>query len=162
MKCFIDTNILISAGLFPQSVPSAALIKALSPPYEAIICDYSVDEMLRVTKRKFPDKRYELETFLARILLVVQIIKTPIFAEEAELEIRDIKDRPILRAAIKAGADLLITGDKDFLESTITNPRIMKAADFVSDSDIALYDQAKAEDNGERISSADLRAKYQI
>jgi len=50
---------------------------------------------------------------------------------EIELKIRDIKDRPILRAAIEAGADVLLTGDKDFLESPVTTPKIMTAAQFL-------------------------------
>ncbi len=45
--------------------------------------------------------------------------------------IRDDKDRPILRAALDAGADYLITGDKDFLESAVNNPKIISVADFL-------------------------------
>ena len=50
---------------------------------------------------------------------------------EVEDDIRDADDRPILRAAIKAKADILISGDKDFLESPIAHPRIMTAAQFL-------------------------------
>ena len=45
-------------------------------------------------------------------------------------KIRDADNRPILRAAIEAGADILLTGDKDFLESSVTKPRIMTVAQF--------------------------------
>lgn len=38
---------------------------------------------------------------------------------------RDINDKPILRAAIMAKADVLLTGDKDFLESNIKYPKIV-------------------------------------
>ena len=48
-----------------------------------------------------------------------------------ETQIRDVKDRPILRAAIKAKADILLTGDKDFLESGVENPVIMTPAEFL-------------------------------
>lgn len=48
-----------------------------------------------------------------------------------EVEIRDINDRPILRAAHKAGVDIFVTGDKDFLESTVTCPKIITAACFL-------------------------------
>ena len=41
-------------------------------------------------------------------------------------------DRPILRAAINAQVDILLTGDKDFLESMVDYPRIMTAADFLN------------------------------
>ena len=49
----------------------------------------------------------------------------------AEMKIRDVNDRPILRAAMKAGADVLLTGDKDFLESGLKKPVIMTPAEFV-------------------------------
>ena len=131
MRCLIDTNILISAGLFPGSVPAAALEKALSPPYTAIICDYSLDEMHRVMNKKFPHRIADLESFLYRVLYTVELVETPAVDVDAEAEIRDVKDRPILRAALAANVDILITGDNDFLESAIECPRIMKAAEFV-------------------------------
>ena len=42
---------------------------------------------------------------------------------------------------------------------------VLKFAEFLAaenDSDVALYDKAKADDDGYRISSEDLRAKYGI
>ena len=49
-----------------------------------------------------------------------------------ETQIRDVNDRPILRAAIEAGADVLLTGDKDFLESGVKHPAIMTPAEFLN------------------------------
>ena len=59
---------------------------------------------------------------------VVPAIENAINTEEA---IRDIKDRPILRAALNAHADLFLTGDKDFLESSVTDPRIISVSAFL-------------------------------
>ena len=50
----------------------------------------------------------------------------------SELQIRDVNDRPILRAAINAKADILLTGDKDFLESGLENPVIMTPVGFLN------------------------------
>jgi predicted nucleic acid-binding protein len=58
-------------------------------------------------------------------------VRTPALDLEVEMKIRDISDRLILRAAIAANVDVIITGDKDFLESGVSNPRIMTAAEFV-------------------------------
>ena len=46
--------------------------------------------------------------------------------------IRDTKDRPILRAALSAGTDLILSGDKDFLQSAIEYPQIVSVPDFLS------------------------------
>ena len=132
MRCCIDTNILISAGLFPGSVPALALSKAMSPPNTAIVCDYSIDEAHRVIHQKFPSKANDLDMFIRRILFTVEPVSTPVSLHDSENAIRDITDRPILRAAIKAGADILLTGDKDFTESSVVNPKIMTAAQFIS------------------------------
>ena len=127
----IDTNIFISAALFPNGRVAAALMKALMPPYEPVICDYVVDELHRKFREKFPDKMVELEAFLFTALQSIEIVSTPEGETEAELKIRDVKDRPILRAALDAGADLFLTGDKDFLESSVTDPRIVSVSEFL-------------------------------
>ena len=58
------------------------------------------------------------------------ILKVSYETNDISLDIRDDNDKSILRAALEAKADILITGDKDFLESNILNPIIVKASDF--------------------------------
>ena len=55
----------------------------------------------------------------------------PTDEEATEGKIRDVKDRPILRAAIRAGADVLLTGDKDFLEAGLEKPIVLTPAEFL-------------------------------
>ncbi len=133
MKCVIDTNILISASLFPESIPANAFFKAVAAPYTALVCDYSIDELYRVYNRKFSGKLAALEAFLTVLLRTVKIIDTPPDEESVEMEmsIRDLKDRPILRAALASDAELLLTGDRDFLDSGVTLPRIITPAEFM-------------------------------
>lgn len=47
MKIMIDTNVIISAALFPNGNTAKAFFKAMMPPYEPIVCDYIVDELHR-------------------------------------------------------------------------------------------------------------------
>ena len=131
MKIMIDTNVIISAALFPNGNTAKAFFKAMMPPYEPIVCDYIVDELHRKFQEKFPEKQTELEAFLFQALSFIEVVNTPEDAVEAESKVRDVKDRPILRAALDAHADLFLTGDKDFLESSITDPRITGAAEFL-------------------------------
>ncbi|CAK7041884.1 MAG: hypothetical protein DELT_02860 [Desulfovibrio sp.] len=134
MRCLIDTNILISSALFPSSVPAQAFTKAVTPPHGAVVCDYSIDEMRRVYNRKFPHKIPDFERFLSMLALSVEIVSTPQEETESsaagEQQIRDLNDRPIYRAAIAAKVDAILTGDKDFLESGITCPKMLTAAAF--------------------------------
>lgn len=132
MKIMLDTNIIISAALFPNGRAAQAFFKALHPPYQPIVCDYVVDELHRKFREKFPNRLTELEAFLFNALSFIKLVSTPEEAVGSEQRIRDPKDRPILRAALNAHADLFLTGDKDFLESSVTDPRIVSVADFLT------------------------------
>ena len=132
MRVLIDTNVLISAALNPDGVPSQAYLKAASYPNRALICEQNVDELKRIFNKKFPGRLASLDKFLSSALLTLELVPTPSDEAEAESLIRDVKDRPILRAAIEAQADVLLTGDKDFLESGVESPAIMTPAEFIS------------------------------
>ena len=131
MRIFIDTNILFSAILTPNSTPYKAYFKAVTLPNKGIISDQNITELRRVFNRKFPSKLQTLESFLAVALLSLEVVHVPQDTISDETKIRDIADRPILRAAIAADADILLTGDKDFLESGIKHPMILTATEFV-------------------------------
>ncbi len=130
-KVLIDTNIIVSAALSDQGTPYAAYMKAVTYPYRGVVCDQNIDELRKVFNRKFPSKIYMLDRFLAIALPVLQVIETPVLEIEQEQTVRDIKDRPILRAAINSDVDILLTGDKDFLEADIEKPKTMTAAEFL-------------------------------
>lgn len=133
MKILIDTNILISAALSSNGTPFKAYVKAVSYPNNGIICEQNIDELRRIFNRKFPKKLSALEEFLALALPALEIVPTPETETESESKIRDVMDRPILRAAINAHADVILTGDKDFLESGIENPKILTASEFLNE-----------------------------
>lgn len=130
MRVFLDTNIIFSAILFPNSIPDKAFQKALSFPNDAITCDYVLEELQRTFSKKFPNKIDSLNHFLVTLAQNIIIVKVSYETNDISLDIRDDNDKPTLRAALEAKADILITGDKDFLESNILNPIIVKASDF--------------------------------
>lgn len=132
MRVLIDTNVLISAALSANGVPYQAYVKAVTYPNHGLICEQNVDEMKRIFNKKFPNRLAALDRFLSVALLTMELVPIPTDEDVAELQIRDVKDRPILRAAIEAGADILLTGDKDFLESGLEKPVIMTPAEFVA------------------------------
>ena len=101
MMIMIDTNVIISAVLNPSGRSAEALIKALNKPFEPVVCSYILDELHRKFEEKFPAKILELEAFLYHMLRAVLIVPTPEDGNEEEGKIRDIKDRPIFRAALK-------------------------------------------------------------
>ena len=132
MRVLVDTNILISAALSSNGTPYKDFLKAVNYPNKGIICDQNIEELRRIFNRKFPQKISLLEHLLSIALLAMEVVPTPIEETEEENYIRDVADRPILRAALNAKVDVLLTGDKDFLESEVTNPKIMTAAEFIA------------------------------
>lgn len=138
MKVLIDTNILISAALSNKGTPYKAFIKAVNFPFRGIICEQNVSELRRIFSSKFPNRLSALETFLSTALLTLDYVAIPDIAYDIEQQLRDVNDRPILRAAIYADADMILTGDKDFLESGIQRPRMISASDFINYDYISL------------------------
>ena len=59
-------------------------------------------------------------------------------AYHAEKLIRDVKDQPILNAAIIADVDIILIGDKDFLCLQMKHPKCMSAADFLKHEGLEL------------------------
>lgn len=131
MKVLIDTNVLISAALSANGVPFQAYVKAASYPHHGMICEQNVDEMKRIFNKKFPNRLAALDKFLSIALLTLELVPIPTEENISEMQIRDVNDRPILRAAIEAKVDILLTDDKDFLESGMKNPMIMTPAEFL-------------------------------
>ena len=132
MRVLIDTNVLISAALNAKGIPFRAYQKAASYPNHGLICEQNVEELKRIFNKKFPNRMAALDKFLSVALLTLELVPTPTDETAVEALIRDIKDRPILRAAVEAKADILLTGDRDFLESGVKHPAIMTPAQFIS------------------------------
>ena len=107
MRILVDTNILISAALNPNGTPYKAFLKAVTYPNKGIICDQNIEELRRIFNRKFPQKISLLEHFLSIALMAMEVVSTPNEELEEESYIRDMADRPILRAALNAKADIL-------------------------------------------------------
>jgi putative PIN family toxin of toxin-antitoxin system len=125
LKILADTNILISALLYPKSKPAAVLFHA-SEHHELILTDYNIAELHRVTSKKFPDKQADIDVLLAK--LTFELIAAPLSPQKL---IADPKDAPILNAAIIAGVDYIISGDKHFLELQIEQPNVLKVSEYL-------------------------------
>ena len=77
MVIFIDTNILISAALSSKGTSFLAFKKAITLPNRAVICQQNIDELRRIFSKKFPNKMYALEIFIADIFENLDVIEIP-------------------------------------------------------------------------------------
>ncbi len=125
MRVLIDTNILFSALVFPGSKPAQALLCAASR-HKIVLCQQNIDELQSILEQKAPKRLPAAKQLFAR--LPYELIPA---AAYAGTQIRDVKDQPILNAAIRADVDMILTGDKDFLSLALGRPRCMTAAQFL-------------------------------
>ena len=74
MRVFVDTNIIISAILFPSG-KTARVFSYLLEKHTVIISSYTKEECEEVFKRKFPLKRELLDVFLMELVLRNLIVR---------------------------------------------------------------------------------------
>ena len=127
MNIMIDTNIIISAALFPGK-QMKELFTLFINEYNLFLSTYSLSEVERVIARKFPEKARTMAIFLHELRYT--IIYTPTIDILGKIAVRDPKDAPILASALSADVDILITGDHDFEAVDMERPKIMSVSEF--------------------------------
>ena len=130
MRIMLDTNILISIVIF-KSNKLKQMLMDICDKHTLVLSSYIIQELENVTERKFPNKKKAMSEFLFNIPYELEYTPSAILNEKS-LNIRDIKDAPVLYSAIIADVDILITGDRDFENIDIEKPEIMKPSEFLS------------------------------
>ena len=123
MRVMLDTNIIVSAGVFGGAWTSNLTLR-IADEHSLVLSSVVIEELREVVAQKFPSKASVLEQFLKR--LSYEIAYTPIeIDEDIYPEVRDKNDYPILASAIIADVDVFITNDKDFDPIDIDRPEIL-------------------------------------
>ena len=111
MRLYLDTNVVLSAILFPNG-RSAEFFRHAVTYHTVVLGSYVIDELRDVFQRKFPTRCDALETFLDE--LSYEKVTTPQNIDKNDFpEIRDPKDLPVIACATESKCDYHITGDKD-------------------------------------------------
>jgi len=129
MRIMIDTNVIVSAILFPNSQLSE-LVEKVTDKYTLVLCSHIIEELHELFNRKFKGKAKILEKFLHK--LSYELFYTPTEINKSKFPaVRDKEDLPIIVSAITADVDLIITGDKDFFEVILDKPEIITPREFL-------------------------------
>ncbi len=128
MRITIDTNILISAILFPNGRIND-LMRVIAEKHKLILSSFVIEELMGVVKKKFAGKKEAADRFLSKF--PYDMVYTPKEMKQGLFQIRDEKDYPVLYIAIMEDVDILITGDKDFFDIEIEKPEILTPAQFL-------------------------------
>ena len=118
MRILVDTNVLISAMVFDGRI--LRLLKyLLTSCYEVLVSEYVDNEFRRNLFRKWPDKAESIyQSYRAMNFTFCES------TSQLTGTLRDVNDVPVLGDALYHDADIILTGDRDFLESGITHPMI--------------------------------------
>lgn len=122
MKIFTDTNVLVSA--FTARGLCADLLEVILADHQLMTGEVVIDVLQRMltTKLKVPEKD---------VSEVLQFLRNhhvePMPEKPFEVKVRDKEDQWVLESAIRATADILVTGDKDLLvvSKNVSSPRIV-------------------------------------
>ena len=98
---------------------------------ECYISNTTISELRKVFKNKFKDKMQMLELFIEMTLKKVNLINDVNINFPLENTIRDKKDIYIYRNAKYLNCDAIISGDKDFLENTQLDIRVMSINEYL-------------------------------
>jgi putative PIN family toxin of toxin-antitoxin system len=128
MRVMLDTNVLISAIIFPNDRMDSLIYKAVLD-HQLVLSSYIIDELLNVTKRKFPKKIKDVDLFLTR--LPYELVYTPREQTPEIFNIRDINDYPVLYSAVIEDVDLFVSGDDNFTDVEIEKPEIITPSEFL-------------------------------
>jgi len=123
----LDTNVLISAVYNPTSVPGRT-VELVGSDHCLVLCEYVIKECLEVIQRKFPHRLELFNDLLNRSGIEVFVGDAPY-----SYPISDPKDQPILDAAVAADVDVLVSGDKHFVEVAPGRPNILTPARFLEE-----------------------------
>lgn len=111
MKVVFDTNILVSALVFPGGQGEAALRRVIAEQDQLVLSKPILNELLGVLGRKFSRDAEELAhvaVYLSELALTVK----------PRRKLRVVKDEPdnrILECALAGRADVIVTGDRALL-----------------------------------------------
>lgn len=111
MKVVFDTNVLVSAVVFPGGRGEEALLRIVAEHDELILSKPVLDELLGVLARKFSRDAEEL----ARVALFLADISTMVKPRRRLTVLADAADNRILECAVAGRAHAVVTGDKAFL-----------------------------------------------
>lgn len=112
MRAVLDTNILISAFVFPGGAPEMVYRGALEGPYELVTSPSLLAELGRVLGDEFGWEASIAEAAVTQVARVGTVVRP---RERLAVIADDPADDRVLEAAIEGGAEVVVSGDRHLL-----------------------------------------------
>jgi putative PIN family toxin of toxin-antitoxin system len=130
MKAVLDTNVLISAYIFPGGKPEAVYRLALEGRLEIGTSRTLLAEFGRVLDQKFDWDPGRVEAAAAQITRIATMVEP---GESVQVVKVDPADDRVLDTARAYGADVIVSGDQHLLDlGAWSETEILSPAEFVA------------------------------
>jgi uncharacterized protein len=131
LRVVLDTNILVSAFVFPGGVPEAVFRMAVEEKIDVISSRLLLAEFGRVLSEKFEWEPPRVAEAVAQVAETAVMVHPQ---ERVRVVAEDPADDRVLEAAAAGGADVIVSGDLDLLRlRSWREIKIVKAAVFLSE-----------------------------
>jgi putative PIN family toxin of toxin-antitoxin system len=129
VRVVFDTNVFVSALVFPGGRADDALQRVIDGKDALIVSKAIIDELLSVLARKFARDREEL----ARVAIFVSSLAEIVDPDEALSVLPDQPDNRILECALAGSAEAVVTGDRAMLAlEEFRGVRILSLAEYLA------------------------------
>ncbi len=128
MKVVFDTNIYISAFVFPEGNAEQAWIRAIHNDFELYTSIAILAELAKKLQVKFDWEKQKIAQLITHINRIARVLKT---TQRINI-LADTPDNRILECATEGKAELIVTGDKHLLKiGHYEDIKIIKLSDFL-------------------------------
>jgi len=130
MRAILDTNVLISAYIFPGGRPEAVYRLALEGQLEIGTSRTLLAELGRVLGQKFGWMPDRVEAAVAQVARIAAVVEP---GETVRVVTADPADDRVLEAARAFGADVIVSGDRHLLDlGTWSGIEIISPAELIA------------------------------
>lgn len=109
MKVVLDTNVIVSALVFPGGLPETIYSPALDGEIDLVTSSPLLVELARVLADKFGWARSRIDRALTQLLRVAQLVEPTVTINEVRT---DPADNRVLEAAAEGKAEMIVSGDR--------------------------------------------------
>ena len=109
MRVVLDTNVILSALVFPGEKPDQLLERSRRREFELFVSPFILGELERILRLKFRYTPIEIRERIDSIRRMAKVVEP---AERPDLVRAKDDDNRVLECTVTAEADYLVTGDK--------------------------------------------------
>lgn len=120
LRVVVDPNVFVSAVIQPAGTSAAAIRAGLTGRYRFIACPSLFGELADVLGRPKLAPYLNAEDMTAFVDAVIGSVEMHENPEPRQGSLRDPADEYLVALALDAHADLIVSGDRDLLDASIT------------------------------------------